>query len=129
MLPKLRVLLAEDMPYLQNQTCELLASLGIAPALAVDGAEAVQLACSHEFDLILMDLQMPVLDGMGATTQIRRYEQHHLRPAVPILAYTSTPLGHTEPFLRKYGMDGSLDKPATLKTIYESIVRWCPTPP
>ena len=125
-LTTLRVLVAEDTPALQVQTCELLASLGVTPVLAKDGAEVVRLACTDAFDLILMDLQMPVLDGMAATTQIRRHEQMHSRARMPVLAYTTLALGQSAPFLHKYDMDGSLEKPASAATLREALVRWCP---
>ena len=124
-LTALRVLVADDTPIHQVQTCELLASFGVTPVLAKDGAEVVRLACTHAFDLILMDLQMPVLDGMAATTQIRRHEQSHSRTRVPVLAYTLA-LGHSAPFLHKYGMDGALEKPASAAMLREALVRWCP---
>ena len=125
-LTTLRVLVADDTPIHQVQTCELLASFGITPVLAKDGEEVVRLACTHAFDLILMDLQMPVLDGMAATTQIRRHEQSHSRARVPVLAYTTLALGHSAPFLHKFDMDGALEKPASAAMLREALVRWCP---
>lgn len=70
-----RVLIVDDDPTSLEDAGELLRLFGIAPMQATDGTEAVALARAHEFDLILMDLQMPVLGGLGATKQIRLHEQ------------------------------------------------------
>ena len=87
---------------------EMLALWGIDPLLAVDGNEAVTLACEIPLALILMDLQMPVLDGLGATRQIRRFELERSRPRVPIVAYTSGAFGTARMRLQDFGLDGVL---------------------
>jgi CheY-like chemotaxis protein len=97
----------------------MLRGLGVTPALAENGAEAVALAETQAFDLILMDLQMPVLDGLGATKRIRVFEQERSTARVPVLAYTSCALGGN--LLRDCG----LDKPCNAQALQECLVRWC----
>ncbi len=121
---RLQVLVAEDDPALQLLTCETLAALDITPRLASDGEQAVALAIAHEFDLILMDLQMPVLDGLAATMKIRRHEQERGRTRVPVVAYTSCAFGSNEPFLLGFGIDAVLEKPCTRQALHECLLSW-----
>lgn len=93
--------------------------------LAADGAEAVALACKMHFDLILMDLQMPILDGLGATAAIRRFESTCARPAMPVVAYSSAL--PSAGFLAARGINGSLAKPCDYEELAHCLVRWCPT--
>jgi CheY-like chemotaxis protein len=85
--------------------------------------QAVALARMNEFDLILMDLQMPVLDGLAATMQIRAREKARSRPRVPVLAYTSVALG--DDLLRACGIDGVLAKPCSASAMRECLRRRC----
>ncbi len=84
-----RVLVADEDPVNLMVISALLESREIVPLLAADGAEAVTLACERRFDLILMDLQMPILDGLGATAAIRRFETCRPRSAAPVVACSS----------------------------------------
>ncbi|MEP7102437.1 MAG: response regulator [Burkholderiales bacterium] len=97
----------------------------IVPVHAADGAEAVALACGQHFDLILMDLQMPILDGLTATAQIRGFERRNDHPRAPIVAYTSSTLGDDWSILRACGFDESLDKPCSSRSLEECMQRWC----
>ena len=119
-----RVLVVDDEPVQQLITRARLAEFGITPIQAVDGAEAVALACELPFDFILMDLQMPVLDGLTATKQIRQFEQEHKRPRVPVVAYSTS--NCSEAYVRDFGIDGVLDKPCSSVALRESLLRWCP---
>ena len=119
-----RVLVVDDEPVQQLITRARLAEFGITPIQAVDGAEAVALACELPFDFILMDLQMPVLDGLTATQQIRQFEQEHRRPRVPVIAYSTS--CYSEAFMRDFGIDGLLEKPCSSVTLRESLLTWCP---
>jgi CheY-like chemotaxis protein len=101
----------------------LLHRWGIAPILATDGAQAVELACGCDFDLILMDLQMPVLDGLAATKRIRAHEHERCCARVPVLAYTSCVLA--DDLLRDCGVDGVLEKPCDARALHECLLRWC----
>jgi len=120
----LRVLVVDDNPVNLMAMSALLQSRGLVPVLAADGAEAVALACETRFDLILMDLQMPVLDGWEATAAIRRFENACSQPAVPVISYSSMSLGAG--ILARHGMNGSLDKPCDDQALEDCLVRWCP---
>jgi len=121
----LRVLVVDDDRFNLMLTSEMLAPLGIRPLLASDGAESVALARGLHLDLILMDLNMPVLDGFGATRQIRALEHGDGRPRVPIVAYTSGP-DVDPPSLLECGMDAVLQKPCSPQALHECVLRWCP---
>jgi two-component system, sensor histidine kinase and response regulator len=121
--PGPRVLVVDDNPDNLEFADDLLRRLGITPTLAEDGVEAVALAGSRAFDLILMDLQMPLLDGLAATKRIRVAEHERLAARVPVLAYTSHALDRE--LLRDCGLDGVLDKPCTAQALQECLLRWC----
>lgn len=119
-----RVLVVDDNPSNLEVMHALLASKGMVPMLAADGAEAVALACEMRFDLILMDLQMPILDGLEATAAIRHFENSCSQPAVPVVAYSSTVL--RPGVLAKHGLNGSLAKPCDDHDLEDCLVQWCP---
>jgi CheY-like chemotaxis protein len=91
--------------------------------VAADGAEAVSLACKRGFDLILMDLQMPVLDGLAATQRIRSFEVEQSSSRTPVLAFTSHSVD--ERLLRHCGLDGVLEKPCSAQVLQACLLRWC----
>ena len=119
----LSVLVVDDDP--SNLECadDLLRGLGITPTLAEDGAKAVALAGARTFDLILMDLQMPLLDGLAATKRIRADEHERSAARVPVLAYTGCALDGK--LLRDCGLDGVLGKPCTARALQDCLLRWC----
>ena len=121
-----RVLVVDDNPVHRMLASEMLALWGIHPLLAVDGNEAVALARELPLELILMDLQMPVLDGLGATRQIRRFELERARSRVPIVAYTAGVFGTDRMRLQDFGLDGVLGKPCEAHELHECLLRWCP---
>jgi CheY-like chemotaxis protein len=120
-----RVLVVDDNPVNLMVISALMESRGLVPVLAADGAEAVALARELHFDLILMDLQMPILDGLGATSAIRRFETDSARPAVPVVAYSSSSPGAG--VLATHGLNGSLAKPCPDQELEDCLVQWCPT--
>jgi CheY-like chemotaxis protein len=119
----LRVLVVDDDPSSLADACELLSRWGITPILAADGTEAVVIARERDLDLILMDLQMPVLDGLAATRKIRAYEQERCAVRAPVLAYTSCVLDSD--VLRDCGLDGVLEKPCSALALQKCLLRWC----
>jgi CheY-like chemotaxis protein len=124
--PPARVLVADDNPANLQDACELLARQGIRTLMAADGAEAVALACGNEVDLVLMDLHMPVLDGMAATMQIRQHERYHALPRVPVVAYVASSFGLPGALLSSFGIDAVLEKPCSERTLLDCLARWCP---
>lgn len=120
-----RVLVVDDNPVNLMLISALMESRGFVPLLAADGAEAVALASELHFDLILMDLQMPILDGFGATSAIRRVEADRLRPTVPVVAYSGMSVGARH--LAAHGINGSLAKPCSDQDLEDCLVQWCPT--
>jgi CheY-like chemotaxis protein/HPt (histidine-containing phosphotransfer) domain-containing protein len=103
-----RMLLVEDNPLNREVARAMLASLGAEVALAADGLEAVARCREDRFDLVLMDLQMPGLDGFGAARAIRGQASGR---RTPILALTAHALAADEARAREAGMDGLLAKP------------------
>jgi CheY-like chemotaxis protein len=122
----LRVLVVDDCLVNRTLTAAQLDHFAVTSVLAQDGAAAVELACAETFDLILMDLQMPVLDGLAATARIRSFEAEHARQRVPVLAYTSCSVGSNEAFVRSFGLDAVLEKPCSLTALQECLLNWCP---
>jgi CheY-like chemotaxis protein len=120
----LRLLVVDDDPFNHVMVSAQLARLGLVPLKADDGAIAVAYACELRFDLILMDLQMPVLDGLGATAAIRRFEAQQARPAVPVLAYSSAWMAAS--VLAAHGLSGRLSKPCPDAELLACLQLWCP---
>lgn len=123
-LGQLRVLVVDDDPVNLMIASEMLSAWGITPLLAADGAEAVTLARDLPLDLILMDLQMPVLDGLAAAKLIRCGEDEFAKVRVPIVAYTSA--HPAEVALRRFGINGVLAKPCDRLALHSCLTRWCP---
>ncbi|MEM1416613.1 MAG: ATP-binding protein, partial [Myxococcota bacterium] len=119
----LRVLLAEDNAVNQKVATKLLQRLGITPDVASNGAEAVELVHQARYDLILMDMQMPVMDGLQATRTIR---ESGLDPQPRILALTANAMPEDRKRCLDAGMDGFLAKPLRLETLRKAVLE--PTP-
>jgi CheY-like chemotaxis protein len=123
----LRVLVVDDCPVNRVQLAGLLVEWGLHASLASDGAEAVRLAKQTQYDLVLMDLAMPVLDGVAATRQIRAFEASNpSRRAVPILAHTAMAVSQDSQLLVRVGLNGVLPKPTSPFSLESCIKRWCP---
>lgn len=120
-----RMLVVDDNPVNLMLVSAQLEALGLVPWLAADGAEAVMLACAKRFDLILMDLQMPIVDGYAATSAIRRFELNSSRCAVPVIAYSS--MSEEADALAMHGLDGRLSKPCRDEELEDCLLRWCPS--
>ena len=116
------VLVAEDNEINRRVLAGMLRRIGCQPTFAVDGKEAVQLAQQAEFDLILMDCQMPELDGYGATRAIRALGGRHAH--VPILALTANAMPEDREACLKAGMDEFLTKPVKLDVLRAATQRW-----
>jgi PAS domain S-box-containing protein len=115
-----RVLLAEDNPVNQEVARELLVSAGLVVETVADGAQAVERARQQGFDLVLMDVQMPVMDGLDATRAIRR----QAGPALPIIAMTANAFGEDRQACLAAGMNDHVAKPVDPEVLYEVLRRW-----
>ncbi len=126
-----RILLAEDEPSNALPTVKLLEKAGHRVILAENGEQAVDLYATQEFDVILMDIQMPVLNGVEATKEIRRLEdkKHSSIPAsqhprIPIIALTAYAMaGDREKFLQA-GMDDYVSKPVQFEDLVKILERF-----
>jgi PAS domain S-box-containing protein len=116
----LRILVAEDNPINREVATGLLENAGYALALANDGHEAVSLYRRERFDLVLMDVQMPSLDGLAATREIRDLEQKLGRSA-PIIAMTAHAMAGDRERCLAAGMNAYVSKPLTKKALLAAI--------
>jgi PAS domain S-box-containing protein len=122
-LPPLRVLVADDVPQNVELLELLLSSRGHAISSAADGEQAVAMAAAADFDLILMDVHMPKLDGLEATRAIRAAALQAGRRRVPVVAMTASVLeAHREASARA-GMDGFAAKPVDWPSLSHEIAR------
>jgi signal transduction histidine kinase/CheY-like chemotaxis protein len=121
----LQVLVAEDNRVNQLVVIRLLAKRGVRPVIANNGLEAVALVKERPFDLVLMDMQMPEMDGLEATRQIRKLEADTSRH-LPVIAVTANAMTDHRDQCLEAGMDGFLSKPiepAALFAEVESVLR------
>lgn len=123
-----RILLVEDDPVNRLVVAKLLRREGFEVATAVDGEQGVELWKQQRFPVILMDCQMPILDGFGATRAIRGLEQAGSAPRTRILAYTANAFAEDRRKCRECGMDGFLAKPVSKRELIQAISpEWMPT--
>ena len=99
----------------------LLGQVGLEPVLVGNGQEAVAAWERGVWDLILMDVQMPVMDGTAAAREIRRREAETGRPATPIIAVTANAMDHQVEAYLAAGMDGFVAKPIQIAQLFEAI--------
>ena len=120
---RLRVLVAEDNPVNQKLAQHLLERRGHTPILVANGREAVELTARDRFDLVLMDLQMPEVDGFEATAAIRTRERQAGQPRVPIIALTAHAMQGDRRRCLDADMDGYVAKPIKPVELFEVIDR------
>jgi CheY-like chemotaxis protein len=117
-----KIMVVEDLELNQYLARHILESWGCRVVIAGNGFEAFQLFQQNEFDCILMDVQMPEMDGIEATKSIRSYENLQ-KASVPIIAFTAnTPDGDTS-YYKAAGMDDYLAKPFDEKELFKVIIR------
>jgi signal transduction histidine kinase/ActR/RegA family two-component response regulator len=117
-----RVLAAEDNQTNQLVLRTLLEMVGYEVSIAGDGAEAVSLWEAEDWDVILMDVQMPVMDGPTATRAIRGREAVTGRRRTPIIALTANTMAHQVEGYRADGMDGHVAKPIDAESLFQAII-------
>jgi signal transduction histidine kinase/CheY-like chemotaxis protein len=118
------VLLVEDNMVNRLVGAEMLRSIGVEVIEAEDGAQGVSTLERQRVDLVLMDLQMPVLDGLAATRQVREREARLRLPRVPIVALTANAFDEDVTASMAAGMDGHLAKPYSREQLYDLLRRW-----
>ncbi len=119
-IPPLRILLAEDGLTNQKLAVALLQKWGHSVTVAGDGREAVHAYESQEFELVLMDVQMPEMDGLEATACIRAMESK-LGRRTPIIAMTARAMKGDREQCLQAGMDGYVSKPVRQSELYQAI--------
>ncbi|MBL8726979.1 MAG: response regulator [Planctomycetes bacterium] len=122
----LRVMVAEDNEINRRVLAGMLRRIGCEVAFAADGREALQLIGQRDFDLVLMDCQMPEMDGFAATRAIRALGGR--QATVPILALTANVLPADREACFAAGMDDFLSKPVKLDVLRAALQRWSATP-
>jgi PAS domain S-box-containing protein len=117
----LRVLVAEDNSTNQLVLKTLLGAVGIEPLIVSNGREALDAWRSDEWDIVLMDIQMPVMDGITAARLMRESERSDGRPHTPIIAVTANAMTHHEAQYKAAGMDSMVSKPVDLRTLVQAM--------
>ncbi|MDH3713281.1 MAG: response regulator [Gammaproteobacteria bacterium] len=119
------VLIAEDHPVNQEMTLEMLKVMGLTADIAETGHAAVAAVSSTGYDVVLMDCQMPEMDGFAATAEIRRLEESRAESRrLPIIALTANALQGDRERCLAAGMDDYLSKPVQLKQLRNVLQRW-----
>lgn len=123
-----RILVAEDNDINRVLATDILEFFGFLVLAVENGKEALNAALQESFDLILMDCQMPVLNGYEATWQIRAEEKESGRAKTPIVAISGHDIAERWEECSAVGMDDYLQKPFTIAELQEITNRWLPAP-
>jgi PAS domain S-box-containing protein len=115
----LKVLLVEDVVMNQELATEILSKKGIITSLANNGQEAVEAIRANKFDVVLMDMQMPIMDGCQATETIRKFNQQ-----LPIIAMTANAMASDKEKCLASGMNGYITKPINPDELFNTIAHW-----
>jgi signal transduction histidine kinase len=118
---RVRILAAEDNHINRLVLKTLLNQIDLHPDIVGDGALAVEAWRHGDYDVILMDIQMPELDGMAATREIRAEEAATGRPRTPILGLTANAMSHQVEEYRRAGMDGHVAKPIDVAKLFAAL--------
>ncbi|MCA1997279.1 MAG: response regulator, partial [Armatimonadetes bacterium] len=123
-LPPAQVLVAEDNPVNQQVALGVLRKLGVRAQAVANGEEAIRALREFPFDLVLMDVQMPVLDGFEATRRIRSGEAGVPNPRIPIVAMTAHAMQGDRERCLEAGMDDYVSKPVSKEALAQALRRW-----
>ncbi|MFN3690122.1 MAG: response regulator, partial [Fimbriimonadales bacterium] len=119
-----RVLVVEDNPVNQKVVLRQLERWGVHAQVAPNGVEALRLFEEGDFDVILMDCQMPEMDGFEATRRIRERERVQGLPRTPIIALTANAMAEDRAACAQAGMDDYLAKPFKPEALQAVLLRW-----
>ncbi len=122
------ILVAEDTPVNQQVAIRMLEKSGFRPHIAANGRKALQALTEGSYAAVLMDCQMPELDGYETTREIRRRE-HDTGQHIPIIAMTANSMQGERERCLAAGMDDYLSKPLRKQALNDALTRWIPTPP
>jgi signal transduction histidine kinase/ActR/RegA family two-component response regulator len=117
-----RVLVAEDHPTNQKVVELILESVGVSPTIVENGQQAIDLLKTERFDVVLMDMQMPELDGLSATIMLREYERETGAKRTPVIMLTANALDEHIRSSHEAGADLHLSKPIHAQALIESIM-------
>ena len=124
-----RILLAEDNPTNRDVTVAILTKMGLSADVAVNGAEALKALARSPYSVVLMDVQMPEMDGLTATRTIRDPASPVLDHAVPIIAMTAHATKKDRQKCLDAGMNDYLSKPVTAESLAQVLRKWIETRP
>jgi signal transduction histidine kinase/CheY-like chemotaxis protein len=123
-MPNARILLAEDNPVNQMVACKMLEKLGLQTVVAANGNLALKQLETEEFDVVLMDCQMPEMDGFAATRILRDYERQMSKPHITVIAMTANVMEGDRERCLDAGMDDYIGKPVKMDELEEILLRW-----
>ena len=120
----LKILLVEDNQVNQKVALKVLSKIGLAADIANNGREAIQILEQNPYDLVLMDCQMPEMDGYDATRHIRSTDQKNPNQAIPIIAMTANAMKGDREKCINAGMNDYIAKPIDIETLSTTINKW-----
>jgi signal transduction histidine kinase/CheY-like chemotaxis protein/HPt (histidine-containing phosphotransfer) domain-containing protein len=125
----LRILLAEDNITNQQVAGGILKKLGLHADVVANGLEALKALKTLPYDLVLMDIQMPEMDGLEATRQIRKIQSAHFDPNIPVIAMTAHAMTGDRDMCLDAGMNGYVSKPIDPPALADELNKWLPRKP
>lgn len=120
-LSRLNILLVEDVAFNQVYAIEMLQELGLTVEIASNGEEAVSMVKKKRYDVILMDIEMPVMDGLEACRTIRALGDHYA--SIPIIAMTSQAMPDSKEKCLQAGMNYFLTKPFDANQVVQTLFK------
>ncbi|MFK8018517.1 MAG: response regulator [Pseudomonadales bacterium] len=125
-LQSIKILLAEDNDISARVIERMLQRLGVSVQLVENGEDALRAIQRSHFDLVLMDCEMPVMDGFEATELVRRWEEESGRMRTTVIALTAHLLEQLEDRIKEAGMDHQVSKPLRINELEALLTRWIP---